>query len=116
MTCSSTALVRLLALELLLDLGGGVERGAVRGLDLLVELLVDLRHLDGELLLARLRRQLALGRAELPDLLVGDVERVEDLRLGDLIGAGLDHQDGVLGAGDNQVQVAVVDQVLLGAG
>src|SRR4029077_2731069 len=43
--------------------------------------------------------------AQLLDLGVGDVERVEDLRLGDLVGAGLDHQDRLLGAGDDQVEV-----------
>ena len=56
--------------------------------------------------------------AELLDRVVGDVERVEDLRLGDLVGAGLDHQDGLFGAGDDQVEVAAalgaVDQRLLG--
>ncbi len=49
--------------------------------------------------------QLALQRAQLLDLRVGDVERVEDLRLGDLVGARLDHQDRLLGAGDDQVEV-----------
>ncbi len=49
--------------------------------------------------------ELALQRAELLDLRVGDVERVEDLGLGDLVGARLDHQDRLLGAGDDQVEV-----------
>ena len=40
-----------------------------------------------------------------------DVERVEHLGLGDLVGAGLDHQDGVVGAGDDEVEVGVVDEV-----
>ncbi len=44
---------------------------------------------------------------------MGDVERVEDLRLGDLVGAGLDHQDALAGAGDDQVEIGVVEQVLL---
>ena len=44
---------------------------------------------------------------------MGDVERVEDLGLGDLVGAGLDHQDRLVGAGHDQVEVGVVDQVLL---
>ena len=38
---------------------------------------------------------------------VGDVERVEDLGLGDLVGAGLDHQDGLVGAGDHEVEVGL---------
>ena len=67
---------------------------------------VDLRDDDLELGLADLLGELALERAELLDLAVGDVERVEDLRLGDLARAGLDHQDRLLGAGDDQVEVA----------
>ena len=49
--------------------------------------------------------------AELPDLRVGDVERVEHLGLGDLVGARLDHEDGLVGAGDDEVEVGVVDEV-----
>ena len=55
--------------------------------------------------LPTLRGELALQRAQLLDLRVGDVERVEDLGLGDLVGARLDHQDRLLGAGDDQVEV-----------
>jgi hypothetical protein len=44
---------------------------------------------------------------------VGDVKRVEDLRLGDLVGPGLDHQNRVLGAGDDQVEVGSLKQRLL---
>ena len=73
----------------------------------LEQALVDLRGLDLQLLLADLLGQLALQGAELADLVVGDVERVEDLRLGDLVRAGLDHEDGLLGAGDDQVEVGV---------
>ena len=40
-----------------------------------------------------------------------DVERVEDLGLGDLVGARLDHQDGVVGAGHDEVEVDVADEV-----
>ena len=68
---------------------------------------IERRSLDGRLLLAHLRGQVALELAELLDLRVGDVERVEDLRLGDLIGARLDHQDRVLGAGHDEVEVRV---------
>ena len=66
---------------------------------------VDGDRLKDFLLLADLLRELALERADLLDLRMGDVERVEDLRLGDLVGARLDHQDGLLGAGDDQVEV-----------
>ena len=80
------------------------------------------RWIDLELFLrlADLLGELALQRAELLDLRVGDVERVEDLGLGDLVRAGLDHQDRVLGARHDQVEVggrlAVGEQVLLAAG
>ncbi len=101
---------RVLALELVLDLRGVVERRAVRGADLVEQLLVDADRLEDFLLLADLRGEVALQRAELLDLGVGDVERVEDLGLGDLVGAGLDHQDGLLGAGDDQVEVGGVSR------
>jgi hypothetical protein len=45
---------------------------------------------------------------------VGDVERIEDLRLGDLIRAGLHHQDGLLGPGDDQVERALEQPLLVG--
>ena len=67
-----------------------------------------------DLLLAGLLAQLVLGLAEPLDLGVGDVERVEDLGLGDLVGAGLDHQDGLLGAGDHQVERALEQPLLVG--
>ena len=59
------------------------------------------------LLFALQLAQLVLGRADLLDLGVRDVERVEDLGLGHLVGAGLDHQDGLFGAGDDQVETAL---------
>ena len=82
----------------------------MRGLDLLVELGLDLRDDHLGLRLARLLGQLALGSAQLLDLLVGDVERIEDLRLGDLAGACLDHQDRVVGSGDDQVELGALEQ------
>ena len=95
-----------LALELVLDLRGLVQRGAVGGADLARAAPSSTRgRLERFLLLADLLGELALQRAELLDLRVGDVERVEDLGLGDLVGARLDHQDRVLGAGDDQVEV-----------
>ena len=50
---------------------------------------------------------------ELLDLRVRDVERVEDLGLGHLVGARLDHQDGLVGAGHDEVEVGL-EQLLLG--
>ena len=70
--------------------------------------LVDRRGLDRDLLLAGLRGQLLHRADELLDLGVGDVERVEHLGLGDAVGAALDHQDRVLGAGDDQVHLEVL--------
>ena len=70
-----------------------------------VEVLVDRRGRDLELLLRRLAGELELRRAELLDLAVRDVERVEHLGLGDLVGARLDHQDGLVGARDHEVEV-----------
>jgi hypothetical protein len=55
--------------------------------DLREQVRVDLRRLDDELRLAGLLGQLALAAHELLDRVVGDVERVEDLGLGDLVGA-----------------------------
>ena len=55
-----------------------------------------------------------LGLAEALDLGVRDVERVEDLRLGDLVGARLDHQDGLLGAGDHEVERRLEQPLLVG--
>ena len=94
-----------LALELVDDLGGGVQLRAVRALDLLDQRLVDLRRVDLDLRLADLGGEIALKLAELLDRVMRDVERIEDLGLGNLVGARLDHQDRVLGAGDDQVEV-----------
>ena len=96
---------RVLALELVLHARGLVELRAVRLLDLAVQVLVDDRRGDHELLARRLGRQLALRAAELLDRVVRDVERVEHLGLGDLAGARLDHQDGLVGARDHEVEV-----------
>ena len=43
-----------------------------------------------------------------PDLLVGDLERLEHRLLVDLLGAGLDHRDGLGGAGDDQVELRLL--------
>ena len=97
-------MVGVLALELVLHLRGGVERGAVLRARIRRAAAVDRRYDDLELGLADLLGELALQRAELLDLAVGDVQRVEDLGFGDLPRAGLDHQDRVLGPGDGQLE------------
>ena len=86
----------------------------MRGADLLEQRLVDLGRLDLELLLAGLLAQLLDRGDELLDLGVGDVERVEDLGLGDALGAALDHQDRLVGAGDDQVHLELLERLLLG--
>ena len=81
-------------------------------LDLAVQLLVDLRDLDLGLRLAGLLAQLVLGGDELLDRAVRDVERVEDLGLGHLAGAALDHQDRLFGAGDDEVHLGLLHRLL----
>ena len=105
---------RVLALELVLDLGGLLEGGAEAVLELGEDRLVHLRRLDLDLVLAGLLLQLALRLADALDLAVGDVERVEDHGLGDLVGAGLDHEDGLLAARDDQVERALEQRLLVG--
>src|SRR4051794_7255964 len=101
-----------LALELVVRRGRLVELRAVRALDLRDQVLVDSRRGDLDLGLADLLTELVHGGRELLDLRVRDVERVEDLGLGHLVGAGLDHQDRLGGAGHDQVEVGLGDQLL----
>ena len=100
--------------ELLGDLSRLVKLRAVRGLDLLQELRVDLRRLDLDLLLARLGAELLERCADLLDLLVRDVERVQDLSLADAFGSALDHEDRLAGAGDDQVHLELLVGLLGG--
>ena len=65
-----------------------------------------------DLLFAGLLLQLLHRGDELLDLAVGDVERVEDLGLGDALGAGLDHQERLVGAGDDQVELQLLVALL----
>ena len=85
----------------------------MRGADLGEQALVDLLGLDLDLLLADLLLQLLDRGDDLLDLAVRDVERVEDLLLGDAAGAGLDHQDRLVGAGDDQVEVELGEVLLV---
>src|SRR5215211_5368523 len=84
------ALRGVLAIELVDHLGRLVEGRAEALLDLAQDRLVHLRRLDLDLVLAGLLAQVVLRLAEALDLLVGDVERIEDLGLGDLAGARLE--------------------------
>ena len=58
--------------------------------------------------LAGLRAQVHLRLAELDDLAVRELERLEDLLLGNLVRARLDHRQPFLRADDDQVELAVV--------
>ena len=70
------------------------------------------RGLDLELVLAGLAAELLHRGGQLLDLAVRDVERVEDVLLGDAVGAGLDHQDRLVGSGDDQVEVELLVELL----
>src|SRR5215211_6758948 len=98
--------------ELLRDLRRLVELVSVRALDLLQQLGIDLRLDDLELLLAGLGAKLLDRRADLLDLLVGDVESVEDLRLAHALGSTLDHQDGFARTRDDQVHLELLVSLL----
>ena len=85
-----------------------VARRAARraSLDLRDQVLVDRRG-SISILPCRPSRPARPRGDELLDLTVGDVERVEDLGLGDLVGAGLDHQDRLVGTGHDEVEVGL---------
>ena len=72
---------------------------AVRGLEPLGHSRVE------PLRLAQLRAQLELSVAELHDLAVSDLERLEELVLVDLVRSRLDHGQAVLGSDDDQVEI-----------
>ena len=73
--------------------------------DLVDQALGRLLDLDLLLGLAGLLLQLDLRGAQLLDRRVRDVQRVEDLGLGHLVGAALDHQDGLVRTGDDEIHV-----------
>ena len=105
---------RVHALLLAGHLGGGVEGGAETTLDLGQHTLVDRPRGEVPLGLADELLELELDGDELLDLLVGQLEGLDDDALGDLLGAGLDHDDGVGGAGDDEVHVGLVLELLEG--
>ena len=73
--------------------------------DLVDQALGRLLDLDLLLGLAGLLLELDLRGAQLLDRGVRDVQRVEDLGLGHLVGAALDHQDGLVGTSDDEIHV-----------
>jgi hypothetical protein len=82
-------------------------RVAVRTLDLGGDVHVE------PLRLARLPAQVLLRLAELADLLVSELERLEEDLLLDLARAGLDHRQAVLRADDDQVERRLLEILLV---
>ena len=58
---------------------------------------------------AQLRQELVLQSDDLPDLGMRQLERPLHLRLGYLKRAALDHHDGIVGAGDHEIQRALLE-------
>ncbi len=81
----------------------------MRGADLAEQPLIEPGGLHDRLLLADLRSEVALQLAELLDLRVRDVQGIEDLRLGNLVRARLDHQDRVFGARHDEVEIGTLE-------
>ena len=79
----------------------------VRALELGGQLGVEPLHL------ADLAAQVLLRLAELADLLMREVERLEEDVLGHLFGAGLDHRQAVLRADDDQVERRLLEVLLV---
>ena len=63
---------------------------------------------EGELLDAGLIAQLSQAFADPADGVVRHLQGIDDHLLGDALGAGLDHQDGIGGAGDHQVELRIL--------
>jgi hypothetical protein len=96
----------LLALGLLGDADGLLELPARELLDAADQVGVLFRRRDRDLGLADLLDQLDLKVAEAVDLLLRHGQRLEQKRLRQFVGAALHHKDGVLLAGDDEVQRA----------
>ena len=94
--------------QLVLDAHRVGERPVGLLLDLAVELLADLLDLDLGLLLAGLRGERVDAGDDFLDRRVRLLERLDDVFLGDFLGARFDHHDRVLAAGDDQIEPAVL--------
>ena len=78
-------------------------------LDLAVELVADLLLLDvTAFFLPAALREVVDRRHDLLDRGVRRLERLDDLFFGDFLGAGLDHHEAVLAAGDDEVELALL--------
>ena len=92
-------------------LGGGEDVPVAGGRELVDRRQYVLRQLwglVGALLLADLGHHLLLEGDDLCVRLLGQLHRLEQGRFGDFAGAGLDHDDRVLGAGDDDVEDALI--------
>ena len=76
--------------------------------DGLVQLLCGLMDVDFHLGLADLVLDALDEGADLLDLLMGEQDGAQHLLLGELLGSGFHHHDGVLGAGHGEVEAAVL--------
>ncbi len=72
---------------------------------------IDVRAATSMGVISHWARKLLLDVAELADRLHGELECGEHVLLGDLVGAGLDHVDGVAGTGDREVEIGLLELV-----
>src|SRR5688500_3177760 len=97
---------------IVLELAAQPHRLAERHVDLLLDLAVevvpDLLLLDAQLLLAGGALQLLDAGDELLDGGMRGLERADDLRFADFLGARLDHHDAVAAAGDDEIERALL--------
>ncbi len=103
----------------LLDLGVALELGVLLGVERVLETVADL-GLEGcgvgfdrsraavtvRLVLPARRDEVLDAGDDLLDLVVGELDGADDDLFGNLLGAGLDHHDAVLGADDHDVELA----------
>ncbi len=95
------------ALELLLDGQGGLQRLGAGLLDCLDELLVLLRRDDFALFLASLLAQLVLHVEQRLHRVLGAEQRFQHDVFRDDLGAAFDHHQAVARADDDQIQIAL---------
>ena len=104
----------ILTIQLCLDRSGFGDFATELGPDITQQGFVERRRLDYELLLAHLLTQLFDRGRDLFDLGVGNVECVENFGLGYSVRASFDHQNGLVGARDDQVEIKVCVIFLVG--
>jgi hypothetical protein len=98
------------------ELAANLHRFAERHVDLLFDLAIELRpdflFRDGQLRLAGGLRQVVDGVDDLPDRVVCGLERLDDFFLARFLGAGLDHHQAVLAAGDRDIEFAALPLIV----